>query len=662
MLGARRPHSSAALLSAVLLLHVQAAAAVSFQVLVPAGPLSAPLGGTVLLPCHLSPALSAQAMQVKWSRPQLGQDVHVYLPDGSEVQGERYRGRTELLRDGIQSGSLALRIWNLTLRDEGRYLCDFQSETYFSDAALELRLTSSGSDPLLDVGLYEDKGVSVTCLSAGWYPEPSVLWRNSHKKILSPESEQKLQSDDGLFNVSSTMVMTESSDPALTCTLSPGSPGPEKVSAIFISDTFFPRVSSWRVPFFVILTICVCFLALAALCLWRIHKEKVSTHLLLPPLHPQVPPAHTRSSPPLSASHLLLSTPSLKFPSVHPPTTHSSPSLSASCLILSTPSPKCPPSRPPTARSSPPSECLPPALAPLHLLPRVSRCPPTPLAPLHLQVPPAHTCSCSLPPLSASRPLQSTPSPEHPSCPPTTRSSSPPSASRPLSHLSAPSLECPPATHPLLAPLFPFPECFPPSACPPATHSPSPPSASWPRSLLSAPSPSASPHRPHSARSSPSPNASCPLHPSPKCFPHPPTMCSLLSIPEYLPPTLAPLCLLLNIPPSTHHRSLLLTFKCLPPTPLHPLPRVSTCPLLAPLQPAQARTPRPSASRPLLSAPSPEYPSVHPPTTHSSPPLGASRPRLSSSTPECPAAHPPRLLLSTCKCLLPTLAPVRPLP
>uniref|UniRef100_A0A452I6S9 Butyrophilin subfamily 1 member A1 n=1 Tax=Gopherus agassizii TaxID=38772 RepID=A0A452I6S9_9SAUR len=231
---------------------------VSFQVLVPAGPLSAPLGGTVLLSCHLSPALSAQAMQVKWSRPQLGQDVHVYLPDGTEVQGERYRGRTELLRDRIQSGSLALRIWNLTLRDEGRYLCDFQSDTYFSDATLELHLTSSGSDPLLDVSLYKDQGVSVTCLSAGWYPEPNVLWRNSHQKILTPESEQKLQSDDGIFNVSSTVVITESSDPALTCTLSPGSPGPEKVSAIVISGELLmkqritelePDLQWWRMAF-----------------------------------------------------------------------------------------------------------------------------------------------------------------------------------------------------------------------------------------------------------------------------------------------------------------------------------------------------------------------------------------------------------------------------
>ncbi|CAM4663520.1 unnamed protein product [Caretta caretta] len=81
-------------------------------------------------------------MQVEWSQPQLGQDVHVYLPDGSEVQGERYWGRTELLQDGIQSGSLALRIRNLALRDEGRYLCDFQSNSTIGNATLELRVTS----------------------------------------------------------------------------------------------------------------------------------------------------------------------------------------------------------------------------------------------------------------------------------------------------------------------------------------------------------------------------------------------------------------------------------------------------------------------------------------------------------------------------------------
>ncbi|XP_065271506.1 butyrophilin subfamily 3 member A2-like [Emys orbicularis] len=272
MLGACRPHSSAALLSAVLLLHVQAAVAVNFQVLVPAGPLFAPLGGTVLLPCHLSPALSAQAMQVKWSR--LGQDVHVYLPDGSEVQGERYRGRTELLRDGIQRGSLALRIWNLTLRDEGRYLCDFQSNNTVGNATLELRVTSSGSDPLLHIGGYDGKQMNVTCLSVGWYPKPKVLWRNGHRERLTPSKEEKISRNRGLFDVSSSVVVTEQSAPTLICAIRPGSPGPEKVSAILISDEFFPQVSSWKVGLFLFLSVCVCLLFLPACYLWRVQRAK----------------------------------------------------------------------------------------------------------------------------------------------------------------------------------------------------------------------------------------------------------------------------------------------------------------------------------------------------------------------------------------------------
>ncbi|XP_043352984.1 butyrophilin subfamily 3 member A2-like isoform X3 [Dermochelys coriacea] len=211
MLGAHRPHCSTALLSAVLLLHVQAAVTVRFQVLVPTSPLSAPLGGTVLLTCHLSPALSTQAMQVKWSRPQQGQDIHVYLQDGSEVQGERYWGRMELLRDGIQSGSLALQIWNLTLRDEGCYLCDFQSNSTVGNATLELRVTSAGSDPLLHVGGYDGKQMNVMCLSVGWYPKLKVLWRNGRRERLTPSKEEKISRNRGLFDVSSSMSFSPQS-------------------------------------------------------------------------------------------------------------------------------------------------------------------------------------------------------------------------------------------------------------------------------------------------------------------------------------------------------------------------------------------------------------------------------------------------------------------
>ncbi|XP_073166271.1 butyrophilin subfamily 1 member A1-like isoform X3 [Lepidochelys kempii] len=228
-----------------LLLGIGMAAPESFHVLGPASPISAPLGGTVLLPCHLSPALSAQAMQVKWSRPQLGQDVHVYWPNRSEEQGMGYQGRTELTTQGLAHGNVSLRIRDVQPSDEGQHLCEVQSPSHYSTALLELSVTGSGSDPVLHMAGHKDWGVWVLCLSAGWYPEPHVLWRNGRGETLSPRSEQKPRSDNGLFNVSSSLVVTESSDPALTCTIKAGFSSPERETTIHITEwrQFLDKVS-----------------------------------------------------------------------------------------------------------------------------------------------------------------------------------------------------------------------------------------------------------------------------------------------------------------------------------------------------------------------------------------------------------------------------------
>uniref|UniRef100_A0A8C3SAQ0 Ig-like domain-containing protein n=1 Tax=Chelydra serpentina TaxID=8475 RepID=A0A8C3SAQ0_CHESE len=188
----------------------------SFRVLGPASPISAPLGGTALLPCHLSPALSAQAMHVKWSRPQLGQDVHNW-PNTSEVRGK-----------GLTHGNVSLRIRDVRPSDEGHSYC-------VNFLLLILHPPGSGSDPVLHMAGHKDSGVWLLCLSAGWYPEPHVLWRNGRGETLSPESEQKPRSDDGLFNVSSSLVVTESSDPAVTCTIRAGFSGPERETTIRIT-------------------------------------------------------------------------------------------------------------------------------------------------------------------------------------------------------------------------------------------------------------------------------------------------------------------------------------------------------------------------------------------------------------------------------------------
>ncbi|XP_027680472.2 butyrophilin subfamily 1 member A1 isoform X1 [Chelonia mydas] len=245
-----------------LLLGIGMAAPESFHVLGPASPISAPLGGTVLLPCHLSPALSAQAMQVKWSRPQLGQDVHVYWPNRSEVQGTGYQGRTELITQGLAHGNVSLRIQDVQPSDEGQHLCEVQSPSHYSTALLELSVTGSGSDPVLHMAGYKDWGVWVLCLSAGWYPEPHVLWRNGRGETLSPRSEQKPCSDNGLFNVSSSLVVTESSDPALTCTIKAGFSSPERETTIRITG-LFPRHAPEMWAFLIFLPICLFLVPLA---------------------------------------------------------------------------------------------------------------------------------------------------------------------------------------------------------------------------------------------------------------------------------------------------------------------------------------------------------------------------------------------------------------
>ncbi|KAM9120302.1 butyrophilin subfamily 1 member A1-like isoform 2-T2 [Pangshura tecta] len=141
----------------------------------------------------------------------------------------------------------------------------------------------SGSDPVLHMAGHKDSGVWVLCLSAGWYPEPHVLWRNGRGETLSPESEQKLRGDDSLFNVSSSLVVLESSDPALTCTIRAGFSDPERETTIRITG-LFPRHAPEMTAFLIFLPVSLFLVPLAVYLFrklqvlkeWRQFLDKVS--------------------------------------------------------------------------------------------------------------------------------------------------------------------------------------------------------------------------------------------------------------------------------------------------------------------------------------------------------------------------------------------------
>ncbi|XP_028419427.1 CD276 antigen-like [Perca flavescens] len=105
------------------------------QVIGASQPIVAPLGGDVILPCHVEPQLNVEELTVEWWRPDVPPDprdpqsnyryVHRYHDKQHEEDMKKpsYAGRTEMFTDGLKHGNISLKISNVKLSDQGRYRC-----------------------------------------------------------------------------------------------------------------------------------------------------------------------------------------------------------------------------------------------------------------------------------------------------------------------------------------------------------------------------------------------------------------------------------------------------------------------------------------------------------------------------------------------------------
>ncbi|ELV13492.1 Butyrophilin subfamily 2 member A1 [Tupaia chinensis] len=256
------------------LLSLTALGSAQFTVLGPR-PVLAMLGENSTLRCRLSPEKDATAMEVRWFRARFSPAVLVYkgARERAEEQMEQYRGRTSFLGDDLGRGRAALVLHRVTAPDDGLYHCYFQEGRSYDQAVARLVVAGLGSTPLIEMKGREDGAVWLECTSAGWYPEPRVLWRGPDGEVVPALEEVSTAGADGLFTITTAVLVTDGTMRNVTCVVSNPLLGQEKDAVIFIPESLVPSGAPWTVALAAILPTLTLLLASGICVIQKLHRD-----------------------------------------------------------------------------------------------------------------------------------------------------------------------------------------------------------------------------------------------------------------------------------------------------------------------------------------------------------------------------------------------------
>ncbi|XP_066518275.1 butyrophilin subfamily 2 member A2-like isoform X2 [Hoplias malabaricus] len=191
----------------------------SFSIVVPPVPVLGSLGGSIILPCSLSPVLNAKSYEVLWYRPQ---KIHTpLLTYINQAVQENLRNVRASLAGELEKGNASLRLENISLADEGIYICRVEkTDEWYDEANVTLQVKIQGSAPVLSVVDVGEGQLNVSCHSHGWSPEPSLIWRGRDGQSLKHLSKNKfIKGSGGLVNVSSWLLVSSSVSEWLSCSV-----------------------------------------------------------------------------------------------------------------------------------------------------------------------------------------------------------------------------------------------------------------------------------------------------------------------------------------------------------------------------------------------------------------------------------------------------------
>ncbi|XP_038160374.1 butyrophilin subfamily 3 member A2-like [Cyprinodon tularosa] len=239
---------------------------------------TAMVGENVILPCHLEPPKDASQMTVEWGRPDLKPRFVFVNLDGHEYsadQNEAYKGRSSIIPDNLKNGDISLRLSAVRHSDNGKYRCylpKLKKENF-----VNLVVGSASSPDISLAGLDEsNNGVMLDCSSAGWFPEPEVLWMHEEEIIISAGPTEKIEGPDGLYTISSRVTVEKRHNNNITCRVQQRDINQTRETSIYVQDGFFvPRSNcSISVTFSVILGL-ILLLGVAAF-IWKRRQTETS--------------------------------------------------------------------------------------------------------------------------------------------------------------------------------------------------------------------------------------------------------------------------------------------------------------------------------------------------------------------------------------------------
>ncbi|MGH0165994.1 UNVERIFIED_CONTAM: hypothetical protein FKN15_064258, partial [Acipenser sinensis] len=197
-------------------------------------------GDDVILPCHISPGLSAVDMEVRWFRKRFDRPVHLFLNqrDQLSIQDRAYRGRTALSPEALQTGDISLHLRNLQPSDRGLYTCLAVDGSQYEEEQTEVIVAALGTQPSISMDSTQGEQTQLVCRSEGWSPEPEVIWIDRDGNDVTSLSNTTVQRDSqGLLSVSSYIKIKQQSN-VFSCLVRSKTPKPDWESKLHISSEY----------------------------------------------------------------------------------------------------------------------------------------------------------------------------------------------------------------------------------------------------------------------------------------------------------------------------------------------------------------------------------------------------------------------------------------